>query len=116
MELVGLRRLGRRVRGSSCRVDGESSPLCGTPGRFGRLLPAAPQTNWEFVLETCTIMGGLLVLLSHVQTSHHEARRGVPYCASVPPCASLPPCAGVPVQRRGTAAPQHRRTAATRRR
>ena len=22
------------------------------------------QTNWEFVLETCTIMGGLLVLLS----------------------------------------------------
>jgi len=33
------------------------------------------QTNWEFVLETCTIMGGLLVLLSHVQTSHHDARQ-----------------------------------------
>ena len=24
------------------------------------------QTNWEFVLETCTIMGGLLILLSQL--------------------------------------------------
>merc|ERR1719253_58749 len=33
------------------------------------------QTNWEFVLETCTIMGGLLVLLSAMQTSYHDARK-----------------------------------------
>ena len=33
------------------------------------------QTNWEFVLETCTIMGGLLVLLSAMQTSYHDARQ-----------------------------------------
>jgi hypothetical protein len=33
------------------------------------------QTNWEFVLETCTIMGGLLVLLSAMQTSAHDARQ-----------------------------------------
>ena len=32
------------------------------------------QTNWEFVLETITIMGGLLVLLSHVQLTQPEAR------------------------------------------
>ena len=33
------------------------------------------QTNWEFVLETCTIMGGLLVLLSAMQTSYHDAQK-----------------------------------------
>ena len=33
------------------------------------------QTNWEFVLETTTIMGGLLVLLSHFQLSGIAADR-----------------------------------------
>ena len=36
------------------------------------------QTNWEFVLETTTIMGGLLVLLSHEQLNVHASDLSLP--------------------------------------
>ena len=36
------------------------------------------QTNWEFMLETTTIMGGLLVLLSHEQLNVHASDLSLP--------------------------------------
>lgn len=36
------------------------------------------QTNWEFILETITIMGGLAILISHFMLSHPNAKAGLP--------------------------------------
>ena len=36
------------------------------------------QTNWEFLLETCTIMGGILILISHLMLSPPAIKAGLP--------------------------------------